>query len=39
MDEVLKHALTLEDPEAFYAKLKGQTLLTAEVAATPHPQH
>ena len=35
MDEVLRHALVLVDPESFYAKLKGQTLLSAEVEANP----
>jgi ATP-dependent Lon protease len=38
MDEVLKHALALEDPDAFYMKLKTP-ITTAEVQPQPEASH
>ena len=39
VDEVLRHALLLEDPDAFSLRLGGERALRASIAANPGIQH
>jgi ATP-dependent Lon protease len=39
MDEVLKHALVLEDPDAFFLKLQSRASLVAEPSTEPRTTH
>jgi ATP-dependent Lon protease len=39
VDEVLRHALVLEDPEAFFLRLKGERAVRETISANPSVQH
>lgn len=39
VDEVLRHALVLEDPESFFLRLKGERAVRETISATPGVQH
>ena len=39
VDDVLRHALVLEDPEAFFLRLKGEPAVRETISATPGVQH
>ena len=37
VDEVMRHALVLDDPDAFYAKLRGETPMASQLARSAAP--